>query len=254
MRYGEGIFVGYRYYDKKQVAPLFPFGFGLSYTSFAYDNLRLSAEEIAPDDRLEVSLDVTNTGQRAGKEIVQLYVRDVEASVARPPKELKGFAKVALEPGETTTVTLHLDREALAFWNEDRQEWVAEAGEFEVLVGSSSQDIRGQARFHLAKTTAFGGPAKRPTVLSIESTIRELVAHDDAYVVLEKHLPGFSGHPQLGMLMGMSLVQVSGFAPNRFPQKAVHAIANDLQALYGDGGNGSGGNGGAGNGHSGNGA
>lgn len=157
VRYGEGLFVGYRYYEKKQVAPLFPFGFGLSYTSFAYDNLRLSASAIAPDDRLTVSVDVTNTGQRIGKEIVQLYVRDVAASLSRPAKELKGFVKVALEPGETTTATLTLDREALAYWDDGRHAWVAEAGEFEALIGSSSQDIRARATFRLTETAVFGG-------------------------------------------------------------------------------------------------
>jgi beta-glucosidase len=153
VRYGEGIFVGYRYYEQKKVEPLFPFGFGLSYTSFAYANLRLSAETIAPDERLTVSVDVTNTGQRAGQEIVQLYVHDIVSRLSRPPKELKDFAKVALAPGETKTVTLTLDRQALAYWDDAQQSWVAEAGEFEVLVGSSSQDIRARVKFHLTDTT-----------------------------------------------------------------------------------------------------
>ncbi len=160
VRYGEGIFVGYRYYEKKRVEPLFPFGFGLSYTSFAYANLRLSTDAIAPDEHLTVSMDVTNTGLRTGHEVVQLYVHDLAARLSRPPKELKGFTKVTLTPGETTTVTLTLDREALAYWDDVHQAWVAEAGEFEVLVGSSSQDIRARAGFRLTDTVAFGGPAK----------------------------------------------------------------------------------------------
>src|SRR6266566_6504594 len=98
--YGEGLFVGYRYYDKKKIAPLFPFGFGLSYTTFAYGSLSLSAQKIGPDDLLQVSVEITNTGQRTGKEIVQVYVRDEQASLGRPEKELKRFAKVQLEPGE----------------------------------------------------------------------------------------------------------------------------------------------------------
>lgn len=161
VRYGEGIFVGYRYYDKKRVEPLFPFGFGLSYTSFAYANLRLSAEAITPDGQLTVTVDVTNTGRRPGQEVVQLYLHDVSASLTRPPKELKAFAKVALAPGETKTVTLTLDRQALAYWDDAQQAWVAEAGEFEVLVGSSSQDIRARSRFSLTDTIIFGGPVKR---------------------------------------------------------------------------------------------
>jgi len=158
VRYGEGIFIGYRYYEKKQVAPLFPFGFGLSYTSFAYSNLRLSTQSIAANEALTVSVDVTNTGQYTGKETVQVYVRDVHSTLARPMKELKSFAKVALAPNETKTVTLLLNREALAYWNDAEHAWVAEAGEFEVLVGSSSQDIRAQDGFQLTKTLVFGGP------------------------------------------------------------------------------------------------
>jgi beta-glucosidase len=150
--YGERIFVGYRYYDKKGIAPLFPFGFGLSYTTFEYDGLRLSAREIGAGETLHVSIDVTNTGSRAGREVVQVYVRDVEARLQRPEKELKAFAKVALEPGERKTVTLALDREALAYFDDRAHEWVAEAGTFEVLVGASSQDIKANATFKLTET------------------------------------------------------------------------------------------------------
>ncbi len=152
VRYGEGIFVGYRYYEKKRVEPLFPFGFGLSYTSFSYANLRLSTEAITPDGQLTVNVDVTNTGPRPGQEVVQLYVHDVTARLTRPPKELKGFAKVALAPGQTKTVTLTLDRQALAYWDDAQQAWVAEAGEFEVLLGRSAQDIQARARFRLTDT------------------------------------------------------------------------------------------------------
>jgi len=159
--YGEGLFVGYRYYDKKRIAPLFPFGFGISYTTFDYDALRLSAREISPDDTLEVSIDVTNTGQRAGKEVVQVYVRDITSRLYRPHKELKAFAKVHLEPGECKTVTLALDRDALAYYDDLAHAWVAEAGEFEVLVGSSSQEIRAAATFTLTATSCFGGSLER---------------------------------------------------------------------------------------------
>jgi len=148
--YGEGIFVGYRYYDKKRIAPLFPFGHGLSYTTFAYDNLRLSADTLAPGETLTVTVDVTNSGPRAGQEVVQLYVRDPRSTLARPEKELKGFAKVALAPGETQTVRLSLDMRALAFYDDARAAWLAEAGEFEVLAGASSADIRAHAGFSLS--------------------------------------------------------------------------------------------------------
>jgi beta-glucosidase len=157
VRYGEGLFVGYRYYEKKKIAPLFPFGFGLSYTTFDYNNLRLSASAIGPEDTLEVQVDVTNAGERAGKEIVQLYVRDVQSRLHRPDKELKAFAKVELEPGERKTVSLSLARQALAYYDDLAQAWVAEAGEFEVLVGSSSQAIRQRTSFMLTETSRFGG-------------------------------------------------------------------------------------------------
>lgn len=108
VRYGEGLFIGYRFYDAKETPVLFPFGHGLSYTTFAYSNLRLSADSFQDVDGLMVSVDVTNTGAAAGKEVVQVYVHDKEARLIRPYKELKGFAKVALQPGETKTVQIPL--------------------------------------------------------------------------------------------------------------------------------------------------
>jgi beta-glucosidase len=149
VRYGEGIFVGYRYYDKKKVKVLFPFGHGLSYTSFAYDNLRLSTEQLSPDDELTVTFDVTNTGTRAGQEVAQLYVRDEKSRLARPEKELKGFAKISLQPGETKTVSLKLGMRSLAYFDDAKPAWVAEAGGFEVLIGSSSLDLRAHTSFTL---------------------------------------------------------------------------------------------------------
>jgi beta-glucosidase len=144
--YGEGLFMGYRYYDKKRIAPRFPFGHGLSYTEFRYGELRV---ERAGDDAVGVTLDVTNTGARAGQETVQLYVRDEEASVLRPEKELRAFAKLALAPGETRTARMTLDRRAFAFWDPEAGDWTLEAGDFELLVGSSSADIRSRARVTL---------------------------------------------------------------------------------------------------------
>lgn len=142
--YGEGIFVGYRYYDKKDIEPLFPFGHGLSYTTFEYSDLEI---DNSPDGEITVSVKITNTGKRAGKEIVQLYLGDVESRLMRPEKELKRFAKVALQPGETREVAFTLDRQALAYYDPARKAWVAEAGTFEVLVGASSGDIRLRASF-----------------------------------------------------------------------------------------------------------
>ncbi|HEX6556018.1 MAG TPA: glycoside hydrolase family 3 C-terminal domain-containing protein [Ktedonobacteraceae bacterium] len=153
--YGEGLFVGYRYYDKKKIAPQFPFGFGLSYTTFDYSPLSLSSQQLSPDDTLQVSIDITNTGQRTGKEIVQVYVRDPQAHLQRPEKELKAFVKVQLEPGERKTVTFSIARDALAYFDDLAGLWVAEAGEFELLVGASAQDIRATSTFTLTATTRW---------------------------------------------------------------------------------------------------
>ncbi|TXK83982.1 glycoside hydrolase family 3 C-terminal domain-containing protein [Paenibacillus sp. N3.4] len=141
VEYKEGIFVGYRYYDAVDRAPLFPFGHGLSYTSFSYSNLTVDKKEIVDVDTVQVSVSVTNTGHRAGKEIVQLYVRDLLSTVVRPQKELKGFIKVELQPGETKVVTFELAKRAFAYYNIDLKDWHVETGEFEILIGQSSADI-----------------------------------------------------------------------------------------------------------------
>jgi beta-glucosidase len=149
VHYGEGVFVGYRYYDTKRVEPLFPFGHGLSYARFEYGALSLTADAYGIGDPIEVSVDVTNTSDRAGREVVQLYLRDLASSLARPEKELVGFEKLTLGPGETRTARFTLDRRALSFYDPGRADWVAEAGEFELLAGSSSRDLRTRAAFVL---------------------------------------------------------------------------------------------------------
>ncbi len=148
VNYGEGIFVGYRYFDKKEVAPLFPFGHGLSYTTFVYSNLVVS-RRVKAGKPLKVTLEVKNNGREAGKETVQLYISDLRASVPRPPKELKGFCKVPLKPGESKMVEFSLDERSLAFYDVHKHAWVAEPGEFEVQIGSSSRDIRLIEKFTL---------------------------------------------------------------------------------------------------------
>ncbi|MBY9014789.1 MAG: glycoside hydrolase family 3 C-terminal domain-containing protein [Candidatus Lokiarchaeota archaeon] len=140
--YDEGIFVGYRHFDARDIAPLFPFGFGLSYTTFSYENLMIDKNKIRSDDEIKVSVDVTNSGSVEGKEIVQLYVQDVESSVERPIKELKRFEKVFLHPNETKTVLFELKKEDLSFYNETVNSWIVENGTFKILVGSSSRDIQ----------------------------------------------------------------------------------------------------------------
>jgi beta-glucosidase len=231
VRYGEGIFVGYRYYEKKQVAPLFPFGFGLSYTTFAYSNFALNTSSIAPGEEIVATIDITNTGERAGAEVVQLYVRDPQARVARPEKELKRFAKVQLNPGETRTVTFSLGQAELAFWDDLKHQWVAEAGEFVILIGASSQDIKAHASFTLSKTVAFGGPVQPKQVLNLSTSVRELVANEAAAAILEKHLPGFAAQAGMAIGMGLNLVQVAGFSQGAIPDAVLQLIEQDLASL-----------------------
>jgi beta-glucosidase len=140
--YAEGIYVGYRYFDKQKIEPLFPFGYGLSYTKFDYGDLKISPEKLSSGKSVEVSLQVRNSGARAGAEVVELYVHDGHSSVDRPVQELKAFRRVTLAPGETKTVKFTLDPKALSFYSAAKKDWVAEAGQFEVRVGSSSRDLR----------------------------------------------------------------------------------------------------------------
>jgi beta-glucosidase len=149
--YTEGIFVGYRGYDKNNIEPHFPFGYRLSYTTFKYTNLKLSSEKISKDDELIVSVTVTNTGAVDGDEIVQLYMSDLKSSVEREMKALKGFKRVMLKAGESKTVSFKIDKDALSFYNVKSKSWIAESGKFEVLIGASSRDIRLQKSFILTK-------------------------------------------------------------------------------------------------------
>mgnify|MGYP000020432118 FL=1 len=149
VEYKEGIFVGYRWNDREQIKPLFCFGHGLSYTTFEYGKVTAEGRQMGPDGTITVSVPVKNTGSRAGAEIVQLYVSDLKSSLPRPVKELKGFRKITLQPGQEQMVSFTIDRKALSFYDDTKQDWVAEPGTFEVLVGASACDIRGKAAFEL---------------------------------------------------------------------------------------------------------
>jgi beta-glucosidase len=142
INYSEGVFVGYRYFDEHKIDPQFPFGHGLSYTTFKYGEPKLSQATVKSGDTVTVTLDIANTGNRAGAEVVQLYVHEDQCSVPRPPKELKAFKKIFLKPGETQTVTLTLDKRSFAYFSETQNDWVIEPGKFQFLIGSSSRDIR----------------------------------------------------------------------------------------------------------------
>ena len=167
VRYGEGLFIGYRYYDAKQVPVLFPFGYGLSYTTFAYSNPKVSATTFKDVDGLTVTVDVTNTGSFAGREIVQVYVHDQKSGLTRPEKELKGFAKVELQPGETKSVSIQLDFRAFAYYHPEYRQWITEDGDFDILIAASAADIRHSLTVTLQSTLDL------PCVLDKESTIRE---------------------------------------------------------------------------------
>jgi beta-glucosidase len=140
VKYPEGVFVGYRHYDKAGSKPAFPFGYGLSYTTFKYGNLSLSPQSSDLDGPVNVSFDVTNTGSREGAEVAEVYVGDTHATVPRPVKELKGFSKVLLKPGETRHVQVALDRRAFSYYDVDKKDWMAAPGEFTILVGGSSDN------------------------------------------------------------------------------------------------------------------
>ena len=140
--YDEGIFIGYRWFDNNEIEPLFPFGFGQSYTEFEFGSIHLNKQSIGKlEDALLIEVDVTNIGERIGSEIVQVYARDIEASVDRPPQELVGFDKIRLDPGERKTVSMTVKAEDLAFYDVSRHEWIIEPGDFKLLIGKSSRDI-----------------------------------------------------------------------------------------------------------------
>jgi beta-glucosidase len=224
VRYGEGIFVGYRYYDKKKLEPLFPFGHGLSYTTFKHSNLKLSAKSITPDQTLKVKVDVTNTGRLAGKEIVQLYVRDVKSTFARPEKELKAFEKVELNPKQTKTITFTLDREAFWYFDTVKNAWSTEPGEFEILVGASSRDIRLSGV--VALTSETGASRLHPGL-----TIKTLFDDPAGRAVLSKHAGGFLLMEDMSMAVDMTLEQVAANHPNFISQKLLAKIEKELAGI-----------------------
>lgn len=179
VEYREGVFVGYRYYDTKEMPVRYPFGYGLSYTTFEYSDLQLSAEEIKDTDTLTVSLKVKNTGNMAGKEIVQLYVADKTGAASRPVKELKNFVKVELQPGEEKTVQMQLDKRSFAWYNTQIQDWYAATGKYEILAAASSRDIR------LAKTVNVVSTTELPIYVTMNTTISELLENSKTKPIIE---------------------------------------------------------------------
>ena len=169
VEYREGVFVGYRYYDTKEMDVLFPFGHGLSYTTFAYSNMKLDKTEMDDTDTLTVQVDVTNTGDCFGKEVVQLYVMPPKGNVIRPVKELKGFEKIGLEPKETKTVTFTLEKRAFAYYDTDLQAWNVESGSYQIALGQSSRTILAKQKVEIRLTTE-----KRPE-LNMDTTFGDIM-------------------------------------------------------------------------------
>ncbi len=179
VEYKEGVFVGYRYYDAKEMPVRYPFGYGLSYTTFEYKDLQLSADKIKDTDKLKVRLKVKNTGNRAGKEIVQLYVADKTGAASRPVKELRNFVKVELQPQEEKTVEMELDKRSFAWYNTEIHDWYAASGEYEILAAASSRDIR------LKKTVYVESTRELPMHIHMNTTIGELLENPKTKAVIE---------------------------------------------------------------------
>lgn len=179
VEYHEGIFVGYRYYDKKKLPVLFPFGHGLSYTSFAYSNLKLSRDKIKDTEELLVSVTVENTGERLGKEVVQLYVGAGQSAVRRPLRELRGFQKISLQPGERRTVSFTLGSRAFAYYETKIHDWFVEGGIYEISVGSSSRDIRCRAEI-VMETEKY-----LPLEVDDETSIGELMQYPPTAALMQ---------------------------------------------------------------------
>jgi len=243
VHYGEGLFIGYRYYDAKEMPVLFPFGYGLSYTTFAYGNAKASAKSFKDVDGLTITVDVTNIGNVAGKEIVQVYVHDQKSGLVRPQKELKGFAKVELQPGETKTVSIQLDFRAFAFYHPEYKQWITEDGEFDILIAASAVDIRQTLTVTLETTLNL------PCILDKESTIREWLADPRGkvvfapfYAMMESESRKVFGGGEFGesaigmdimeMFSDMPLYSVLMFQQDALPMSAEEMVAGFLAQAH----------------------
>ena len=181
VNYAEGVFVGYRYYDKKNMDVLFPFGFGLSYTEFEYSNLKLNKTSMKDTDEVIVTVDVKNVGEVAGKEVVQLYVNDVESKVLRPVNELRGFEKIDLMPGETKKVEFKLNKRAFAYFNTKIHDWHVESGDFMIRIGKSSRDIVLEEKIYVESTVRI------PVKYSLDSAVMDIQEDPVAYEIAKPY-------------------------------------------------------------------
>jgi beta-glucosidase len=241
VEYREGIFVGYRYYDKKKMDVLFPFGYGLSYTTFEYSNLITDKQRFKDNETVTVSVDVTNTGKRYGKEVVQLYIADVKSTLIRPVRELKGFEKVALQPGETKTVTFTLDKRAFACWNSEIHDWHVETGEFDIEICRSSRDVV------LSRTVFVESTVSLPVKYDMNSIFMDLMADPKAKPIIKPVMDDIistfashDGEPSQAakdaitdemteaMLKDMPLRALLSFGGGRYDAQRLQAILDEL--------------------------
>ena len=185
--YSEGIFVGYRYYTSKEMEVLFPFGYGLSYTTFSYGNLTVDKKEFKESEKLLVSVDVTNTGACTGKEVVQLYVAPKGGTIIRPVRELKAFEKTELAPGETKTVTFELDSRAYAYWNTEIHDWHVETGAYEIQICRNAQEVLLSEEVQVESETIL------PKVYTLNSTMGEIMADPKGKAILEQAMGEMEG-------------------------------------------------------------
>ncbi len=185
--YREGVFAGYRYYTSKEMPVLFPFGYGLSYTTFDYQNLHVEKDSIKESEGLKVTVDVTNKGDRAGKEVVQLYVSPKDSKAIRPVRELRGFEKIELQPGETKTVSFTLDSRAFSYWNTEIHDWYAESGDYEIQIGKSAHEILLREAVHVESEKAI------PKTFHLNSTLGEILADPKGKMIMEQAMGGAMG-------------------------------------------------------------
>jgi beta-glucosidase len=240
--YGERFFVGYRYYDEKDVEPLYPFGYGLSYTSFEVSALTLSADAAPSREGVTAEAQVTNTGDRPGQEVVQLYLHDPESRLRRPPQALRAFEKVALDPGETATVQFALRDRDFAAWDDRRDRWVVESGAYEVRVGTSSRDLP------LRQTvTIEGPPADQGPVLDRYSTIEQWLQDPQGREVVGPLLQkmqgamggGAGGDDEAGLseiLGSLPLTTLASFSGGALTDAMIEKMVQQVRAASGDDG------------------
>jgi beta-glucosidase len=215
VEYREGIFVGYRYYDSKEIKPLFSFGYGLSYTNFEYSELQIDKKEITDKEILNLSLKVKNTGKVYGKEVVQLYVSDPESTVVKPKKELKEFAKVKLEPGQEKIVEFELDKRSFAYYNTEIEDWYVENGDYQILIGSSSRDIR------LKDSVEVKSTVELPEEYTINTNVGDLLADPAKEKIFKKLINEYLEDTDLLEMLGGRNSEMMAAMLNYMPLRAL---------------------------------